>query len=372
MAWLPIRENRSSKVQSGALVARILSGAWRDQPDPLKATGAQIGQASPQLLGSGAGALGWRRLTASPPFDRAVETEDLAKTARMLALADTLRAENLEHLAALMREAGIMPLLFKGWAIAQYYAETYLRPCGDYDILVKGADYHKASALLARHAVLVMGPGGPFALRNPAFKMDYTVDLHGHLSPLYSTDVNDLFRRAQPAPSPAQSMLVPCAEDHLRIVIIHLLKHGAWRPIWLCDVAALVEKIPDIFDWEICLTGDRVTADWIRAIIVTAHHLLDCRIDHLLEAVRCYSAPAWIEQTIRKLWNAPYPARFIMHRNELRRAPLAYLRKVWGNPIWAAFTQGAAVTKTPRIRYQLSRFSRHAGRAFRPWVWAGK
>ena len=372
MTWLPIRQNRSAKIQSGALVARILCGAWRDRPEPLKATGAEIGVAAPQLLGSGAAALGWRRLLASAPLDRAVEAEDLAQTARLLALADTLRTENLRQLSALMREAGVTPLLFKGWAIAQYYAETYLRPCGDFDILVQAADFHKASALLARHAVLIMGPGGPFVLHNLALQMDYTVDLHGELSPLYNTDVSDLFRRAQPAPSPAQSMLVPCAEDHLRIVIVHLLKHGAWRPIWLCDVAALVEKIPDAFDWEICLTGDRVTADWISAIIVTTHRLLDCRIDHLPEAIRCFPAPAWIEQTIRNLWNAPYPARFIMHRNELRRAPIAYLRKVWANPVWAAFTRGAAVTKTPRIRYQLSRFARHASRAFRPWVWASR
>ena len=372
MAWLPVRENRSAKIQSGPLVGRVLCGAWRDQPDPLNASGAEIGQASPQLLGSGAAALAWWRLSASPPLDRAVEADGLAKTARLLALADSLRTENLGHLAALMREEGITPLLFKGWAIAQYYVETYLRPCGDFDVLVQRADFDKAAALLTRRAVLIMGPGGPFVLHNPAVKMDYTVDLHGDLSPLYHTDVNELFRRAQPAPSPAESMLVPCAEDHLRIVILHLLKHGAWRPIWLCDVAALVEKITDTFGWETCLTRDRVTAGWIKATIVTTHRVLECRIDHLPKAVRCYPAPAWIEQTIRKLWNEPYPARFIMHRSELRRAPVAYLRKVWGNPIWAAFTQGAAVTKTPRIRYQLNRFVRHAGRAFRPWVWAGK
>ena len=352
-------------------MARVLSGAWRDRPGPLNASGADIGQASPQLLGSGAAALGWRRLCASPPLDRTVEAAGLAKTARLLALADSLRTENLGHLSALMHEAGITPLLFKGWAIAQYYAESYLRPCGDFDILVQAADFHKAKALLSRHAVLVMAPGdGTFVLHNRALQMDYTVDLHGDLSPRYNTAVNDVFRRAQPAPWPAQAMLVPCAEDHLRIVIMHLLKHGAWRPIWCCDVAALVEKITGSFDWEICLTRDRVTAGWICATIVTTHRLLDCRIDHLPEAVRSYAAPAWIEQTIRKLWNAPYPARFIMHRSELRRAPVGYLRKVWGNPVWAAFTQGAAVTKTPRIRYQLSRFARHAGRAFRPWVWA--
>ena len=356
----------------GALVARILSGAWRDRPGPLNASGAEIGQASLQLLGSGAAALGWHRLCASPPLDRAIEAASLAETARLLALADSLRAENLGHLSALMRDEGLTPVLFKGWAIAQYYAQSYLRPCGDFDILVRAADFDRAYALLARHAVLIMAPGdGTFVLRNRALQTDYTVDLHGDLSPLYNTDVNGVFVRAKPAPSPAQSLLVPSAEDHLRIVIMHLLKHGAWRPIWWCDVAALVEKITDSFDWATCLTGDRVTADWISATIVTTHRLLDCRIDHLPGAVRDYPAPVWIEQTIRKLWDAPYPAQFIMHRSELRRAPFDYLRKVWGNPVWAAFTQGAAVTKTPRVRYQLRRFARHVGRAFKPWAWAG-
>ena len=97
MTWLPIRQNRSAKIQSGALVARILCGAWRDRPEPLKATGAEIGEAALQLLGSGAAALGWRRLLASAPLDRAVEADDLAQTARLLALADTLRTENLRQ-----------------------------------------------------------------------------------------------------------------------------------------------------------------------------------------------------------------------------------------------------------------------------------
>jgi hypothetical protein len=38
------------------------------------------------------------------------------------------------------------------------------------------------------------------------------------------------------------------AEDHLRLLCLHLLKHGAWRPLWLCDVAAALESRPSSFD----------------------------------------------------------------------------------------------------------------------------
>lgn len=49
------------------------------------------------------------------------------------------------------------------------------------------------------------------------------------------------------------SIRVPAAEDHFRLVAIHLLSHGAWRPLWLCDIAAMLEDLPQDFNWGRCL-----------------------------------------------------------------------------------------------------------------------
>ncbi len=37
---------------------------------------------------------------------------------------------------------------------------------------------------------------------------------------------------------------VPGLEDHLGILCLHLLHHGAFRPLWLCDIAAALETRP--------------------------------------------------------------------------------------------------------------------------------
>ena len=46
-------------------------------------------------------------------------------------------------------------------------------------------------------------------------------------------------------------------EDQLRQLCLHLLRHGACRPLWLCDVAVMLESLPGDFDWDRCLGGDR-------------------------------------------------------------------------------------------------------------------
>lgn len=56
---------------------------------------------------------------------------------------------------------------------------------------------------------------------------------------------------------------VLCAEDHLRFLCLHLLKHGAWRPFWLCDVGMALESRSSNFDWDRCFGENKRRAEWI-------------------------------------------------------------------------------------------------------------
>jgi hypothetical protein len=47
---------------SGRLVAQALAGAWRSTPPALELSPAELDRIAPQLLKSGAGALGWWRV----------------------------------------------------------------------------------------------------------------------------------------------------------------------------------------------------------------------------------------------------------------------------------------------------------------------
>ena len=81
-----------------------------------------------------------------------------------------------------------------------------------------------------------------------------TIDLHKNFdATAYMPPVETLHARSTPAKAGSADIRLLAFEDHLRFVIMHLLKHGAWRPSGLCDVAAMVEAVPPDFDWDLCL-----------------------------------------------------------------------------------------------------------------------
>src|SRR5262245_16244524 len=72
----------------GALIARLLTGAWRASPPPLDLTADELARIAPLLFKSGAAALAWWRLRRSALADLAT-TRDLRQAYRL----DTLDAE---------------------------------------------------------------------------------------------------------------------------------------------------------------------------------------------------------------------------------------------------------------------------------------
>jgi hypothetical protein len=73
---------------------------------------------------------------------------------------------------------------------------------------------------------------------------------------------DELFARSQLVPLGDSQIRILGDEDHLRIICLHLLRSGAWRPLWLCDVAVALETLSPDFDWDICLGRDPRQADW--------------------------------------------------------------------------------------------------------------
>src|SRR5260370_12421195 len=87
-------------------------------------------------------------------------------------------------------------------------------------------------------------------------------------------------------------------EDQTRILCLHFLKHGGWRPIWLCDIAVLLESSNATFSWELCLGRDARRARWIGCTMALARYLLGARIP--LRAPRCVTPkpPPWLNRTL--------------------------------------------------------------------------
>ena len=135
---------------------------------------------------------------------------------------------------------------------------------------------------------------------------DCWIDLHDRISELSDRSLDELFERSRTLRLGAESIRVLSAEDHLALLAVHLLKHGAWRPLWLFDIGAVIESSSDEFDWHRCLGRDHRRAGWIIAAVGLAHTLLRAKLEGLPIAERAGKLPGWLVPAVLKQWQHPF------------------------------------------------------------------
>ena len=245
----PDPHSDNDPARRGKLVASVLAGAWRSSPPPPSLSPAALIEVTPLLLRTGAASLGWWRVRSSE-----LRTSDAAHELKQAYRHYTLEAGRKERqivrAITLLRSAGVEPLLVKGWAVARLYPERGLRPYGDIDLCVRPEEYAVALAALAAPAA------------EPV-----VVDLHKGLQQLHCPSADDVYGRSQLVPLGDVEVRILGPEDHLRYMCIHMLGHGAYRALWLCDIAVVLESLPKDFDWEYLLRGDRRPADWVASSV---------------------------------------------------------------------------------------------------------
>ncbi len=238
-----------------------------------------------------------------------------------------------------LRSAGVEPLLVKGWAVARLYPERGLRPYGDIDLCVRPAQYTAAAAALAAPAAETV-----------------IVDLHQGLRQLHRPSLDDVYGRSQLVPLGDVDVRILGPEDHLRYMCIHMLQHGAYRALWLCDVAVVLESLPEDFDWAYLLRGDRRPADWVASTVCLAHRLLGARLDGIPVVERTRHLPRWLLPAVLSQWSteehymdSPSMAYAFRHPTHLLRS----LRLRWPNPVQATVRVGGPFNELPRLPFQL-------------------
>jgi hypothetical protein len=328
----------------GKLVGDLLSESWRTNPSAARNTESDLVAITPLLLGSGAGALAWTRVRDSELRESSSAVE-LQQAYRLHAVHATAFENDITKVISLLRSAGVDPALAKGWAVARLYPDTGLRPYGDIDLYVRPSEY----SLAARVCRSSEG-------------QKYFVDLHDRFDRLDGLTVDELYDRSQVLKLGDVEVRVPCAEDHLRILSLHFLRHGAWRPLWLCDIAVAIESRPPDFDWDLCLGRNRKTDDWVACCIGLAHQLLGAEIEDTPVAARAKNLPGWLISNVLKQWEAPYStnqppmthrapmASYLLHPRGL----FADLRRRWPNPIEATVYTGGPFNELPRWPFQVA------------------
>ncbi len=322
------------------LLARVLTGAWRRSPEPLDISEEELGRITPHLLDSGAAGLAWSRARLSS-LKQSAAGVPLRQAYRFQTLQSALQECEIAEAFANLRSAGVEPILVKGWAIARSYAEKGLRPSGDIDLLIRPSQMAAATDVLRDSR-----PGR------------FNVDLrHREFSRLDRDCLENLWDRSRLL-GPDIRVLGP--EDHLAFLCLHMLRHGAWRPLWLCDIAAELESRPAGFNWSLCLSGRRQSG-WIAGAIRLAQQLVGAEANNTPVAGSTARLPGWLVREVLKQWENPDPRermaldyRAPLANSLARPARLASeIRARWPNPIEATISVGGPLNGLPRLPFQI-------------------
>ena len=330
-------------MERGALVAAALAGSWRVSPPPSTLSAGELEQISPLLLEAGCGAVAWWRIRGSSVADSAVG-EQLRDAYRLHTLQAAIHERELSEVVRALQSARVEALVVKGWTAARLYAESGLRPYGDIDVCVAQDHHSEARAVLADSAPAV------------------DLDLHegfainrGMVPELPSFE--EAWRRAAQVSLAGVDVRVLAPEDHLTLLCVHLLRHGAWRPLWLCDIAAALERLPEGFDWARCLGRTRRLATWVTSTLALAERLLGAQVADPPPA-QC-RAPRWLERAVLRQWGsarAYYPGDLVDRPMAEYIQPARAARTVrahWVDPITATMFPGASFNALPRLPFQV-------------------
>jgi hypothetical protein len=282
-----------------------------------------------------------------------VYAEELQQTQRLNILHGAMFEARLGQAVSLLRAALVEPLLIKGWSVARFYPEEGLRPYGDIDLVVRPSEYTKALKVL----------NSPEAVGN-------TVDLHKGLRRLDRHSFEEVYECGEFARLGEIMVKVPSREDHLRILAAHALGHGVWRPIWLCDVALLLETRPSGFDWSRCFGRDARRAEWVWCALGLAHALLGAEIRNTPIEGLVKGMPGWVVESVRRQWNGRLERHVSQQRPILsllrsREAGLGAILSRWPSPVEATVSVGGSFDSFPRLPYQLASSALRASRLLR-------
>jgi hypothetical protein len=344
--------------QRGLQLASAVAGSWRDSAPPLSQSQVS-GEISALALHSGvAGLVWWRARLSDRELVRAAEP--LHQAFRLNTLRAAVQEGEISRAVERLRSVGVEPILGKGWLAARPYPSPGLRPSGDIDFYVPPQDH-----ATARNA---LGPPEDDPL---------LVDLHSGFADLGDRAPADPQRRLASVDIGGTRVLAFRPEDHLRLLALHLLKHGAWRALWLCDVAAAVETRPADFDWDYLGRGDPRRNRQTACALGLARDLLGARLDDVPPAWKP-ELPRWLAPTVLEEWGR---AREAHGRREpispslfLQTGSFDALRLRWPNAVEATVGVRGPFNNLPRLPFQVGdgvrrawRFARsamlHPGRA---------
>ena len=346
MADLNLQSNKTSAQPSssaGRLIARALAGSWLSSPPPCELSDEELKTIAPLLMKSGAGALLWWRIQNTTLAHHEV-APDLQAVYRLQRLESLAHVQKIKTVVAHLNLAGIDCVLMKGWSVTRFYPEPGLRKYGDVDLC-----FAPHSVRAARQSLKSLGP------------LELYVDAHSGLGRHEKIDWADMIDRAETVDLDGVSVRVLGAEDHLRLLCLHWLRHDAWNPIGLCDIAAAFAARRSDFNWTVALGSDSKHADWMACALGLAHELLGVSLEETPVAERARRLPPWLVSEVLNRWetclNPNYRDMALKEMSPFLGSPARFakeLRRRWHYPIRATMEVRGSFNERPRALYQLA------------------
>jgi hypothetical protein len=337
---------KASAIERGRGLAGILAGAWATALPAFSRTREDLDALLPLVVHHATAGLVWHRVRRTPPATSSAGRE-LQQHYRKQILEAAERENAILEILPRLRAAGVEPISIKGWSVARLYPEQALRPSFDLDLCVHPDQMSSAVTALSNAAL-------PCA-----------VDLHSGIPDLPDHKWKDLFFRSRMLDLDGTAVRVLAPEDELRLLAMHLARHGLARPLWLCDLGAALAGLPKGFDWELAMSGKRHRVSWVACMLGLAHRLLQAPIASAPPSIG--RVPGWIERAALWSWGAGNGMRLVHYlanpmegARRLRYQGLG--RHVGCGPIKAALQIGIGPSRVcPLIAVELAAFVRRKG-----------
>lgn len=337
-------------------------GAWRVSAPSIDISPPELLAILPRIIALGSAGVVWPRV-----FHRRAEYGSAAR-----ALAEAYAAQlkdshvwptEMARAVARLRQAGIEPVLVKGWAIGRLYPPPALRPAGDIDLWVPLQDAPRTRSLLFDDVDPIRVD---VDIQHPRPHVQYSW-LNANQDALAAAmDVIDVH---------GVPVRVPCAEDHLRMLCLHFLGHGALRPTSLCDVALLLEARDRDFDWSRCLGRDGRQRGWVLTTLRLAHELLGADIGGTPAASDGARLPPWLIPAVLMRWQKGRlgaPPRTALE--SVSSHPSLFwteIKRRWPDQVTATLRMNAPFNGFPRWPVQLASFTAGIG-LYAVWQFPGQ
>jgi hypothetical protein len=283
-------------------------------------------------------------------------------------------ARELDEVLTRFDEAGIAAIPYKGPVLAAFlYGNLALRESIDLDVLVKPDDVFTAKEMLRQQGyepenrltavqerALLRARTSYFMRFDRALSAGaIAFELHWRIPAAFPVDERGIWQRLQSARLLDRSWPHFAPEDMLPILCMHGFKH-AWNTLkWICDVAELIDRSPEL-DWDFVVAQSRRGTSRVLLLgCALAQALLSAQLPARIGALIAADAvvPSLAGVLCRRLFDRPLPRVGVINNLRIRERPLDKIR--YGFDVMARLTIPTAAEKASWPAQPGARFVRY-------------